>query len=126
MADSVVVMVSSPSPQALSTALDLSAAAVALEMELHLYFTGEAVVWVGRPDDGAPNPERSERDAIRKNVAERLRELKQDGAVNVYACSGAMKAQGIPQERLAPEVDMPAGFVYILDLASRASITLNF
>lgn len=126
MADAIIVMISSPSPKALGTALDLAAAAVALEMELHVYFTGEAVVWVGRPDGEAPDPGRSGNDAIRKDVAERLRELKEDGTVNVYACSGAMKAQGIPRERLAPEVDMPAGFAYILDLASRASITLNF
>jgi len=122
MADSIVVMISSPSPQALGTALDLLAAAVALEMELHVYFTGEAVVWIGRPDGGALD----ETDAIRKDVAERLRELKEDGTVTVYACSGAMKAHGIPPANLALQVDMPAGFAYILDLASRASITLNF
>ncbi|MGH8896155.1 MAG: DsrE family protein [Egibacteraceae bacterium] len=124
MADSIVVVISSASPQALGTALDLSAAAVALEMELHVYFTGDAVVWVGRPDGEASD--HSATDALRNDVAERLRALKEDGTVNVYACSGAMKAHGIAPERLASEVDMPAGFVYILDLASRASITLNF
>lgn len=124
MAESIVVVVSSSSPQGLGTALDLLAAAVALEMELHVYFTGDAVVWVGRPDSEASDP--STTDAIRKDVAERLQGLKEDGTVNVYACSGAMKAHGIAQENLAPEVDMAAGFVYILDLASRASITLNF
>jgi peroxiredoxin family protein len=123
MVDSVVVVISSASPQALRTALDASAAAVALEMELHVYFTGDAVTWVGRPGSEASA---SATDATRKEAAERLRELKDDGTVNVYACSGAMKAHGIAPERLAPEVDMPAGFVYILDLASRASVTLNF
>ncbi|MGH8901068.1 MAG: DsrE family protein [Egibacteraceae bacterium] len=124
MAESIVVVVSSSSPQALGTALDLMGAAVALEMELHVYFTGDAVVWVGRPDGEASDPGTT--DAIREDVAERLQRLKEDGTVNVYACSSAMKAHGIVQENLAPEVDMPAGFVYILDLASRASITLNF
>lgn len=124
MAESIVVVFSSASLQALGTALDLLAAAVALEMEVHVYFTGDAAVWVGRPGDEASD--RSEADAIRKDVAERLRALKEDGSVQVYACSGAMKAHGIPPENLAPEVDMPAGFVYILDLASKASVTLNF
>jgi peroxiredoxin family protein len=124
MAESIVVVISSANPQAVGTALDLLAAAVALEMDVHVYFTGDAAVWVGRPGDAASDP--SEADAIRKDVAERLRTLKEEGSVRVYACSGAMKAYGIPPENLAPEVDMPAGFVYILDLASKASITLNF
>lgn len=124
MADSIVVVISSASPRALGTALDLLAAAVALEMEAHVYFTGEAVVWVERP--GGEASDLGEADAVREDTARRLRELKEDGAVNVYACSGAMRAHGIAPERLAPEVDMPAGFAYILDLASRATITLNF
>ncbi len=124
MAESIVVVITSATPQALDTALDLLAAAVALEMDVHVYFTGEAVVWVGRPDGEASDP--CEADAIRKDAAERLRTLKEEGSVRVYACSGAMKAHGIPRENLVPEVDMPAGFVYILDLASKANIALTF
>jgi peroxiredoxin family protein len=124
MADSIVVILSSSSSQALGTAFDLLAAAAALEMELHIYFTGAAVVWVGRPD--GEESDRSEADAIRQDVTKRLRELKKDTTVNVYACSRAMKTHGVSSENLTPEVDMPAGFVYILDLASRANIALNF
>jgi peroxiredoxin family protein len=126
MADLIAVMLSSSSPQVLDTALDLLAAAVAFEMELHVYFTGDAVIWVGRPHSEVSDPDRSKTDVIRKAVAGRLRELKEEGSVNIYACSKAMKTRGITPENLAPEVDMPAGFAYFLDLASRASITLNF
>jgi peroxiredoxin family protein len=126
MADSIVVMISSPSPQALGTALDLSAAAVALERDVHVYFTNDAVVWVGRPGSEASDPDRRNTDTIRKDVTERLQALKEDGTVNVYACSKAMKAHGITPQNLTPQVDMPAGFAYVLDLASRATITLNF
>lgn len=130
MAESVAVVISSGTQQALGTALDLLAAAAALEMELHVYFTGEAVGWVGRPDwVSRPDTEasgRSDTDAIRQEVAERLRELKDDTTVTVYACSGAMKAHGITRENLTSEVDMPAGFAYFLEVASKASVALNF
>ncbi|MGH8910553.1 MAG: DsrE family protein [Egibacteraceae bacterium] len=122
MADSVAVMISSGGRQAVATALDLLAAAVAMEMEVHLYFTGEAIVWVGRGEE----PQGDDAEAVRQDVAARLRELKKDGTVSVHACSRAMRDHGIPPDHLAPEVDMPAGFAYFLDLASRATITLNF
>jgi predicted peroxiredoxin len=95
-----------------------------MEMEAHVYFTGDAVAWVGRPGPNGPNPAGG--DDIRDEVARRLRSLKEDGTVHVYACSRAMKACDISVDRLAPEVDMPAGFAYFLDVAEGASLTLSF
>jgi peroxiredoxin family protein len=124
MAESIAVVVSSERPQAVETALNLLEAAVAMEMEAHVYFTGDAVVWVGRP--GPRGPTTPGGDEVRADVAGRLRELKEDGTVHVYACSRAMKAHDIAVDALAAEVDMPAGFAYFLDVADKAKQTFSF
>lgn len=119
----VVVVLSSPRPDAARTALDLLAAAVAMETEAHLYLTGDAVLWVGIPADGTAVGEASE--SVRAEVTSRLEEIKQDGVLHVYACSSAMKAHGIGKDTLAAEVDMPAGFAYLLTVAGDA-MTFSF
>jgi peroxiredoxin family protein len=119
----VAVVLSSPRPEAARIALDLLAAAVAMETETHLYLTGDAVLWVGRPAGDTAVSEASE--SVRAAVTSRLREIKQDGVLHVYACTGAMKAHGITKDALAPEVDMPAGFAYLLTVASDA-MTFSF
>jgi peroxiredoxin family protein len=124
MADRVAVVVYSGNPQAVNTALNLLAVAVAMEAEAHAYFTGDGVVWVSRPDNGGGPPEATAE--AREEIGRRLRELKDEGALHVYACTRAMKDHNIPPENLAPEVDMPAGFAYFLEVASGASIMLSF
>lgn len=124
MADSIAVVVSSERPRSVQAALDLLSAAVAMEMEAHVYFTGEAVGWVGTP--GPAGPEMPDGEAVRADVARRLRELKEEGVVHVYACSRAMKASDIAPGALAPEVDMPAGFAYFLGVAGEARLTFSF
>jgi peroxiredoxin family protein len=124
MAESIAVIISSERPQAVQTALNLLEAAVAMEMEAHVYFTGDAVAWVGRP--GPLGPTVAGADEVREEVARRLRELKEDGTVHVYACSRAMKTCDISVERLAAEVDSPAGFAYFLGVADEAKLTLSF
>ncbi len=129
MAGSLAVMVSSGTEEAISTALDVLEAAVAMEMESHLYLTGAAVVWAGQ---GPANAEGTPRghpagatDVARAAFRARLREIKEEGELKVYACSRAMGEHGVPKDLLAPEIDMPAGFAYFLSLASDASVTLN-
>jgi peroxiredoxin family protein len=125
MADSLAVMVSSGTREAISTALDVLEAAVAMEMESHLYLTGPAVAWAGQgPGDGEGAPAGATEQA-RAAFRARLREIKEEGELKVYACSRAMGEHGVPKGSLAPEVDMPAGFAYFLSLASEASVTLN-
>jgi peroxiredoxin family protein len=124
MADRVAVVVYSAQPQAVNTALNLLDVAVAMESEAHVYFTGDGILWVGRPADGRGPPEVSAE--TREEVCSRLQELKEDGTLNVYACSRAMKDHDIPAENLAPQVDMPAGFAYFLEVASDASVMLSF
>jgi len=124
MADKVAVVVYSGHWQAVNTALNLLAVAVAMEAEAHVYFTGDGVVWVGRPADGDGPPD-AEAEA-REEVGSRLRELKEDGTLHVYACTRAMRDHDIPAENLLPEVEMPAGFAYFLEVASGASVMLSF
>jgi peroxiredoxin family protein len=124
MADKVAVVVYSPQPQAVNTALNLLAVAVAMENEAHVYFTGDGIVWVGRPGDGAGPPDAAAE--VREEVGRRLRELKEDGTLNVYACTRAMKDHGISTDGLLDVVDMPAGFAYFLEVSSGASLTLSF
>jgi peroxiredoxin family protein len=124
MADRVAVVVYSGQLQAVNTALNLLAVAVAMEAEAHVYFTGDGIVWVGRPADGGGSPDPAA--DTREEVGARLRELKEDGTLHVYACTRAMKDHGIPAENLVPEVDMPAGFAYFLEVASGASVMLSF
>jgi peroxiredoxin family protein len=122
MADSIAVVVSSDEPPVVRTVLDLLDAVVAMETEAHVYFTGDAIVFVGRPD----TPDAGAGETLREEVAGRLRQMKSDGALHVYACTRAMKAHGIPVSSLAAEVDMPAGFVYFLSLAEEAKLTFTF
>jgi peroxiredoxin family protein len=124
MTDSIAVVVASDRAGAADTALNLLAAAVAMEMDAHVYFTGDAVVWVGRPAPSHVDPEGAE--AVREDVARRVREIKEDGALHVYACTRAMQAHGISGEDLAPEVDMPAGFAFFLGVMEEARFTLSF
>lgn len=121
MADKVAVVVYSEDAQAVNTALNLLAVAVSMESEAHVYFTGDGIVWVGRPGNGGGPP-----DAERQAIAGRLRELKDDGDLHVYACTRAMRDHGVTADSLAPEVDMQAGFAYFLEVASGASLTLSF
>ena len=122
-ANSIAVVVSSDHPQVVRTVLDLVDAALAMENEAHVYFTGAAIAFVGRPGPGATDPVGDE---ARADVAARLREMKADGALHVYACSRAMKANDIARDGLAGEVDMPAGFAYFLNLAEEAKLTFSF
>jgi peroxiredoxin family protein len=122
MPDRVAVIVYSGQPQAVNTGLNLLAVAVAMEAEAHVYFTGDGVVWVGRPSDGDPSGAAE----VRGEVSRRLRELKEDGTLHVYACTRAMKDHDILPENLVPEVDMPAGFAYFFEVASGAILTLSF
>jgi peroxiredoxin family protein len=124
MAEKVAVVVYSGQPQAVNTALNLVAVAVAMEAEAHVYFTGDGVVWVGRPGDGDGPPDPAAE--VREEVGRRLREMKAEGTLHVYACTRAMKDHDILAENLIPEVDMPAGFAYFLEVASGASLTLSF
>jgi peroxiredoxin family protein len=124
MAESIAVVISSDRPQAVGTALNLLEAAVAMEMEAHVYFTGDAVRWIGTPGPNGPSVPGAEQ--VREDIARRLRDLKGDGPVHVYACSRAMKASDITIEGLAPEVDMPAGFAYFLGVAGEAKLNFSF
>jgi peroxiredoxin family protein len=124
MADSIAVLISSDRARAADTALNLVAAAVAMDMEAHVYFTGDAIVWVGRSASRAAEPE--DADEVRQDVAGRLREMKDEGVLRVYACTRAMKAHDIPSDSLAPEVDMPAGFAYFLGVMEGSKITVSF
>jgi peroxiredoxin family protein len=123
MAESIAVVVASDRPQVVRTVLDLLSAAISLEDEAHLYFTGDAIAFVGRPGAAAVD---TVGDALREDVAARLREMKADGALHVYACTRAMKAHDIERHGLAAEVDMPAGFVYFLSVAADARLTFSF
>lgn len=116
MGDSVAVIISSGGETAVKTALDMLEAATAMEMEAHVYFTGDAVPWV-RAGSG---------DDLSDKVAERLRGMKEEGTVSVYACTRAMAAHDIPREELADTVDMPSGFAYFLSIAEEAKVTVNF
>lgn len=124
MTDALAVMLSTDRPQAVDLALDAVGAALAMEMEAHMYFTGDAVLWVGRPGGAEAGEDGGE--AVRARVAERIRELREDGAVHVYACSRAMKAHGIARDGLTEIVDTPAGFAYFLEVAGSAATTLSF
>lgn len=124
MADSLAVMVSTGTEEAITTALNLLGAAASMEMETHLYLTGAAVAWVG-PADPARRPAEAT-DEARERLAEQLREIKEDGKLTVYACSRAMAQLGVPPQELSPEVDTPAGFAYFLSLATEATVTINF
>ncbi len=123
MADSVAVMIASAGASKVATALDLLGAAMAMEMEAHVYFTGDAIVWL-RAGAAAATPEAQ--GLTPQEVAARLRELKQDGTLGVYACSRAMATHGIARDQLAAEVDMPSGFAYFLSLAAEATMTWSF
>jgi len=123
MADSVAVMVSTGTEEAVSTAVSVVEAATSMEMEAHLYLTGGAVAWVGPADPSRRPPGATEE--ARAEFARRLREVKEDGTLTVYACSRAMADHGIARDALAPEVDTPAGFAYFLTLAAEATVTLN-
>lgn len=116
MADALAVIVSSGGETAVKTALDMLEAATAMEMEAHVYFTGDAVPWVRTGAGGE----------LAEKVAQRLRVLKEEGTVTVYACTRAMAAHDIPREDLADTVDMPSGFAYFLSVAEEAKITVNF
>lgn len=123
MSEELAVMLATDRPQAVDVALDAVGAAVAMEMEAHVYFTGDAVAWVGRPGDaGDSDPA----EGVRARVAQRVRELREDGTVHVYACSRAMRSHGIAREGLIDVVDSPAGFAYFLEVAGRATTTLSF
>jgi len=124
MADSVAVMVSTATGEAIGRALDVVEAATAMEMAAHLYLTGPAVAFLG-PADPARAPIEATPEA-RARLAERLREIKEEGELTVYACSRAMADHGLSKQALGPEVDSPAGFAFFLDLASEAKVTLNF
>jgi len=121
MGDTVAVMISSASLEAVSTALDLVDAAVSMEMPVHVYLTGGAVALLAE-GGGAGAPSAEERAA----VLARVRSVKEEGEVTVYACSRAMAAHGIDPDALPAEVDMPAGFAYFLSVAGDAAVTLNF
>ena len=123
MADSIAVVVTTERPQVVRTLLDLLSAALAMDDEAHVYFTGDAIAFVGRPGAGGAD---EVGDEVRTEVASRLRELKDDGTLHVYACTRAMKAHEIAREDLAAEVDMPAGFAYFLDVAEGAKLTFSF
>jgi peroxiredoxin family protein len=123
MADSIAVVVTSDRPQIVRTVLDLLDAALAMESEAHVYFTGESIGFVGRP---GPAGSDVVGDEVRSEVTERLRSMKAEGDLHVYACTRAMKAHDIAPESLADEVDMPAGFVYFLNLAEGAKVTFSF
>ena len=124
MAESIALILYSERPQAARTALNLLEAAVAMGMEAHVYFTGDAVAWVGRP--GPRGPTVPDAEEVRAEVSRRLAEVKEDGTVHVYACSRAMKAHDISVDGLAAEVDMPAGFAHFLDVADGAKMTFSF
>jgi peroxiredoxin family protein len=125
MADSVAVMISTASVEAVAAALDLVAAAATIEMGAHMYFRGAAVTWFsaqGDAVDAARSPTREEREAM----LARLRTVKDLGDVKVYACSRAMTEHGIAAADVPPEVDSPAGMATFLSLARKATVTLNF
>ena len=125
MADSVAIMISTASVEAVSTALDLIASAASIEMAAYVYFRGAAVTWFsarGDAVDAAGFPTREERDA----VLARLRTLKDLGDVRIYACSRAMTEHGIAAADVPPEVDSPAGMTTFLSFARKATFTLNF
>jgi peroxiredoxin family protein len=125
MADSVAVMISTASVEAVAAALDLVAAAATIEMGAHMYFRGAAVTWFsaqGDAVDAARSPTREEREAM----LARLRTVKDLGDVKVYACSRAMTEHGIAAADIPPEVDSPAGMATFLGLARKATVTLNF
>lgn len=118
MADAVALIISGAGPTPVGTALNLLEAAVAMEMEAHVYFTGDAVPWI--------RASAAESDASHQEIADRIRTLKEDGTVGIYACTRAMATHGIPRDDLLDVVDMPSGFAYFLSLAEQASVTLNF
>ena len=103
------------------TAVDLLTGAVALEMTGHAYFTGAAVRWLApdRTDDTGPTAEQ------RQALVGRLRELRGEGEVHVYACSQALAAHGVPAQALADVVDSTAGFAFFLSLATEATVTMT-
>jgi peroxiredoxin family protein len=123
MSESVAVILTTDRAQVVRSVLDLLDAAVAMEMETHAYFTGDAVTFVGRPGGQGSD---AAGDDVRAEVAERLRSIKEEGSLQVYACTRAMKAHDIARADLAGEVDMPAGFAYFLGIADEAKLTLAF
>jgi peroxiredoxin family protein len=123
MADSIAVVVTTDRPMVVRTVLDLVAAALAMETEAHLYFTGDAILFIGRPEAGSAD---AAGDEVRLEVAGRLRELKGEGGLQVYACTRAMQRHGVARTGLSGEVDMPAGFAYFLGLAEEAKLTFSF
>jgi peroxiredoxin family protein len=126
MADSVAVMISTASAEAVAAALDLVAAAATIEMGAHMYFRGAAVVWFSSQDDAVVAAEGEPTRDQREAMLSRLRTVKDLGDVKVYACSRAMTEHGITAADVPPEVDSPAGMATFLSLARKATLTLNF
>jgi len=102
-----------------ATAVDLLAGAAALEMVGQAYFTGPAVRCLILDPDTGPDADR------RAGLVERLREIRADGEVHIYACSQALAAQGSSPEALVDVVDSTAGFVFFLSLATEATVALT-
>jgi peroxiredoxin family protein len=123
MPDSIAVVLTTDRVAVVRTVLDLLDAAVGMGEEAHVYFTGEAIAFVGRPDPGEHD---AAGDEARAEVAARLRAMKGDGPLHVYACTRAMRSHHIAREGLAGEVDMPAGFAYFLSVAEAAKLTFSF
>ena len=123
MAESIAVVLATDRAPVVRTVLDLLDAAVAMENETHAYFTGDAIVFVGRPGASHPDPVG---DDLRAEVATRLRAMQSEGTVHVYACTRAMRAHGIDHDGLAAEVEMPAGFAFFLSVAEDAKLTFSF
>ena len=103
------------------TAVDLLAGAVALEMTGHAYFTGPAVRWLAADGAGGAAPPADQGPAVLR----RLRELRREGALHVYACSQALAAQGLSPQSLSYVVDSTAGFAFFLSLATEATLTMT-
>jgi peroxiredoxin family protein len=123
MAESIAVVVTTDRVQVVRTVLDLLDAALAMENEAHVYFTGDAIAFVGHPGAAHPDPAGDE---VRAEVAARLRDMQSEGALHVYACTRAMRAHGVERGALAGEVEMPAGFAYFLNVAEEAKLTFSF
>ena len=126
MTDSVAIMISTASVEAVSTALDLVAAAATIEMGAHMYFRGAAVIWFSSYNDAVVAAEGEPTRDQREAMLARLRTVKDLGNVKVYACSRAMTEHGIAAADVPPEVDSPAGMTTFLGFARKATLTLNF
>jgi peroxiredoxin family protein len=123
MAESIAVVVTTDRVAEVRTVLDLLDAALAMEYEAHVYFTSDAIAFVGRPGAGHEDPAGDE---VRAEVASRLRAMLDDGTPHVYACTRAMRSHGVDRDGLAAEVEMPAGFAYFLNVADEAKLTFSF